>query len=84
MYSMKKIDTVPVIEHKIENPILRRGIEYFVDGWDPLLVQTIMEKQKTVYLKKIENQLDMILEGIESITSKDIPIVTEERLKTFL
>ena len=72
------------IEQAIDDPVLRRGVEYFIDGWDPMLVQTILEKYKQIYLRQMENRLDMILEGIDSLTSKDIPMVMEERLKTFL
>jgi hypothetical protein len=72
------------IERGIDDPVLRRGIEYYIDGWDPMLVQTILEKYKQVHLRQIENKLNMILEGIDSLTSKDIPMVMEERLKTFL
>lgn len=72
------------IERQIEDPVMRRGIEYYIDGWDPLLIQTIMEKYKKIYLQRVEKRLDMIIEGLDSMASGDLLMVTEERLKTFL
>ena len=72
------------IDQKIEDPVMRRGIQFYIDGWDPMLIQTIMEKHRTAYIRRMENRLDMILEGLDSLTSGDLSLATEERLKTFL
>ena len=72
------------IEDRIDHPVMRKGIEYIIDGWEPMLMQTILEAHKSAYLKNIEKRLEMVLAGIESLASKDIPLVTEERLKAFI
>ena len=71
------------IEDTIANPVMRKGIEYFIDGWEPLLMQTILEAYKKTYIKNIEKKLEMILVGIDSLASKDSPLVTEERLRSY-
>lgn len=72
------------IESQIDNPVMRKGIEYYIDGWEPLLMQSILDAYKTAHLKVIEKKLEMILAGIDSLASKDITLVTEERLRAFI
>ena len=72
------------LETRIGNPLMRKGFEYLVDGWEPLLLQSILETYKKAYLERMEKQLNMILEGIDSLAAKDLALVTEERLRAHL
>lgn len=63
---------------------MRKALEFLIDGWEPLLMQSILETYKQSYLRNVEKQLDMILEGIDSLASKDMPLVTEERLRAHI
>ena len=72
------------VEETITHPIMRKGIELLVDGWDPLYVQTILEKCKAAYLRSVETSIDMVLDGIESLAAKDLPQVAEQKLRAHL
>ena len=72
------------LAEQITDPVMRKGIEYLIDGWEPLLMQSILETCKKAYLERIEKRLDMILEGLDSLAARDIPLVTEERLRAYL
>ena len=71
------------IESKIPNPVMRKGLELLIDGWEPLLIQSLLEKYKATYMKHVETELNMILEGIDSIAMLDLPLVMEEKLKAY-
>jgi flagellar motor component MotA len=71
------------IEKDVEHPVMKKGLELVVDGWEPLLMQSVLEKYRDTYLRKIENQLNMIIEGLDSLASRDIPYATEERLNAY-
>lgn len=70
------------IEDKIDHPVMRKGIEMVLDGWDSLLVQSILENYKETYLRKTETELDMILEGIDSLIAGHHPPVIEAKLRS--
>ena len=72
------------LESRVENSFMRKALEFLIDGWEPLLMQSILETYKQSYLRNVEKQLDMILEGIDSLASKDMPLVTEERLRAHI
>jgi hypothetical protein len=72
------------VESSISHPIMRKGIEFLVDGWDPLLIRTILEKCIDAHIRQINMTLHMIVDGIESLASKDLPAVTEEKLRAYL
>ena len=71
------------LAEKVDHPVMRKGLSLVIDGWEPLLMQSILEKLKDTYLKKVENQLSMILEGIDSLASGDIAYATRERLNAY-
>jgi hypothetical protein len=65
------------------HPLLKKGLELFLDGWEPLLSQSILERYRTAYIEKIERETMMILEGMNSLFAKDLPQVIEEKLGAF-
>ena len=72
------------IEDNIDNPILKRALQYIIDGWDPALYQSILERMCTEYMSKTRRQLDMITTAIESLSAHEHPAGIEERLRAFL
>jgi hypothetical protein len=64
--------------------IARRGVELVVDGWDPILIRDILTRMKETYLAAEERRIEMIIEGVDSLVSEDVPLVAEERLRAFL
>ena len=72
------------LDEKTDHPILKKGLELIVDGWDPLVMQGILDRSKKAYLADVEKKLDMIIEGIDSLATGDHPIGTRERLTAFL
>jgi hypothetical protein len=72
------------VEGAIDDPVMRKGIELRVDGWEPLLSRSILEKYKASALRSFETRLDMILEGMDALASRDLPQGVEERLRAHL
>jgi hypothetical protein len=72
------------IEDSIDDPVMRKGIELRVDGWEPLLSRSILEKYKASALRSFEARLDMIIDGIDALASRDIPQAVEEKLRAHL
>lgn len=67
-----------------ENVLMKKGLEFLIDGWDPMLSQSILEQYKKSLLKKMETEFDMIIAGFESLTIKDYAPVLTEKLKSYL
>jgi hypothetical protein len=68
-------------EQDIPHPLMRKGVEFLVDGLDPLYMRSILEKYKATYLRVEETRLEMILDGLESLASRDFPHVVEQKLR---
>ncbi|GEM_PF-4609132 len=72
------------IEDSIDDPVMRKGIELRVDGWEPMLARSILEKYKASALRSFETRLDMILDGIDALASGDLPQAVEEKLRAHI
>jgi hypothetical protein len=69
------------LEPSITHPLLRRGIEFLVDGTDPLVIRSILEKYQETYLQQAKAFLTMIVEGIDSLAERNLPTLVEARLR---
>ena len=72
------------ITEKISNPVIRKGLEYLIDGRDPLFVKPLLERIKENYINKISKQMDMVLEGLDSISEGNMEIGVAERLESYI
>lgn len=72
------------VEASIDDPVMRKGIEMRVDGWEPLLSRSTLEKYKASALRSFETRLDMILDGIDALASGDPPQLVEEKLRAHI
>lgn len=72
------------VREVIAHPLLRRGLLMLIEGWDPLLARSILEKYKQSYLRAMEIDYDLVIEGLDSLASRDNPLVTEERLRALV
>ena len=72
------------LESGIDHPVMKKGIELLVDGTEPLLRRSILERYRDAYLQSTEARLDMILDGIDSLGSGDFPEMVETKLKGFI
>ena len=72
------------LESEIDHPVMRKGIELLVDGTEPLLQRSIMERYRDAFLQSTQARLDMILEGIDSLGSGDFPETAETKLRGFI
>lgn len=72
------------VQIQSEFPLTRKGIELVVDGWEPMLTRSILDQAKRSYLESVARKLDMIIDGIDSLLTNELPIVTEERLRAYL
>lgn len=68
----------------IRNPVLKKGLQIFLDGYDPLIARSILDTQKKAWLRQQEIMCDMIVEGFDSIYQKDFPQVTEDKMRAHL
>jgi len=66
------------------SPLLKEGLSMLAEGWDPLLIRSIMDNYKAAYLRSMETRLDLLISGIESVASKDSPNVTEQKLRALV
>jgi hypothetical protein len=67
-----------------DDPYFQLGLQLVVDGTEPDVVHTILERTKTTMLHELEEKLSMTMEGIESIQVGENPRLIEARLKGFL
>ena len=71
------------IEEKTDHPLMKKGLELTLDGYEPLYQKSLLEKYKENYLKAVERQLDMIMEGIDMLACGCGPDSIEERLNPY-
>lgn len=71
------------LESSIANPLLRMGVELLVDGTDPLLIRTILEKYQETYLQQAKATLAMIVDGIDSLAAGELPHLVEQKLRAY-
>jgi flagellar motor component MotA len=64
-------------------PLLKKGLELYVDGWDPSLIQSILEQMKESLITRYVNRQNMIFEGIGALIGHDLPQAVEEKLRAF-
>jgi hypothetical protein len=72
------------LEDQIDHPVMKKGIQYLADGWEPLLMRSILEKYRDAYLQSVKTRLDMILQGIDSLAAKNHPEGMEEILRGYI
>lgn len=72
------------LESAITHPLLRKGIEFLVDGTDSLLTRSILEKYRENYLQQTKATLDMIVDGIDSLAAKEHPYIVEQKLRAYM
>jgi hypothetical protein len=49
------------------NPLLAKGLQMVADGWNPAILDSILERTKQTMLREFDERLSMIIEGVESI-----------------
>ncbi len=64
-------------------PLLKKGLELYVDGWDPSFVQSVLEQMKESLIQRYTNKQNMIVEGIGALMGEGLPQAVEERLRAF-
>ncbi len=69
---------------EIRNPVLKKGLQIYLDGYDPLIAQSILENRRAAWMKEMEITGRMIVEGFDSIYAKDFSQVTEEKLRAYM
>jgi hypothetical protein len=70
------------VKETTTHPLLKKGLMYLVDGWDPMWAQSMLENLKAHHLKRIETEFDMILEGISLLYQANPAGATKEKLKS--
>jgi hypothetical protein len=72
------------IEDEIEDPMMRKGIKFLIDGTDPLFMHALLEKYKSTLLRDTETRYDMILDGIDTLATRYLPQAVEDKLRTHI
>jgi len=72
------------LEAGADNPVFRQGLLMLIEGWDPLLMRSILEKHKASLLRAQEIEFDLLIEGIDSLASKDNSLVMEQKLRALV
>ena len=64
--------------------MMRKSIEYLVDGVEPMLMRSLLEKYKTTLIRDIEARYDMIIDGADTMVTSNMPQLVEIRLRTHI
>jgi hypothetical protein len=72
------------MEDKIKDPLMRKGIQFLVDGTEPMFMHSLLEKYRTTLLRDAETRYDMILDGIDALSTRYLPQGVEDRLRTHI
>jgi len=72
------------LEAGADSPLFRKGMLMLIEGWDPLLMRSILEKCKASFLRAKEIEYDLLIEGIDSLASKDNSLVMEQKLRALV
>ena len=65
------------------DPLLAKGLQFMVDGTDPPILESVLERTKQTMLREYDERLSMIIEGVESIQFGDQPLIIGEKLKAY-
>ena len=68
----------------IDHPIARKGVELAIDGWDPMLIRTILERMKRRHLERIERQADMVIDAIDAMAGGESPAALRVKLMSYI
>jgi len=63
---------------------MRKGLLMLIEGWDPLLQRTILERYKESYLRAMSLRMDLVIEGLDCIAAKDHYCLAEQKLRSLV
>ncbi|MDA8410947.1 MAG: hypothetical protein M0001_11190 [Treponema sp.] len=66
------------------HPMLQQGLQMLVEGWDPLLMRSVLERYKESWLRAQEIEYELLIEGIDSLASRDHALVTKQKLRSYV
>ena len=72
------------LEDQVDDPLMRKGIQFLVDGVEHMLMHSLLERYKRTLLRDLETRYDMILDGIETLGTGYTPQMVEEKLRTHI
>ena len=72
------------IAEQCPDPMIREGLQYLVDGWEPESVKKILTRRKEAILAQEEQLMNIIIEGIMALSSGDNPRVVRALCASFL
>jgi hypothetical protein len=70
------------IEETVEDEYFKKAVQLLLDGWEPLLLEQLLENYKTRMLERLSIRMDMISQGIRSIQAGDPPPAVREKLSS--
>ena len=65
----------------IDHPVMRKALEYFLDGWDQLLAKSLLEDFVTRHIEDERRKCRLMVEGMQAVHGGDLPDVARERMK---
>ena len=72
----------PLLDREI-HPLLKKGLQFYVEGWDAAAVQSILEQTRESTIARERNLMDIMIEGVAALFGHDLPQVVEEKLRAF-
>jgi hypothetical protein len=72
------------LESTVSHSLFRKGVGFLVDGSDPLLTRTILERYRETWLQEARTMLNMIVDGIDCIAERNHPFLVEQKLRAYL
>ena len=71
-------------EEGIDNPVAKKAFQLLIDGWDPLVMRSILERAMQSYFESERRKLEMVIEGFGSLSTKEHLVGLEEQLSSYL
>ena len=65
------------------HPLLMKGLRFYVDDWDPAVVQSVLEQTSESLAAWNANMMRIMIEGVAALFGTDLPQVVEEKLRAF-
>ena len=71
-------------EEKIDNPVAKKAFQLLIDGWDPLVMRSILDRGMRSYFETERRKLEMIIEGFGCLATDQHFVGLEEQLSSYL
>ena len=70
------------VEETVEDEYFTKAVQLLLDGWEPLLLEQLLENHKARILARLSMRMDLISQGVRAIQEGDPPPVVREKMSS--